>query len=134
MSPTDDLSQMLHALEDVFASEGRPGGDEAAVALKEVTDNPFDLPPAKSLDTVECASDALKAGGHAAAPSILAELPSIDWHHSGLEDGRIRADIALSMATAELIVPNGMIFHPTVRVGLFMQVLEIGRASCRERV
>jgi dimethlysulfoniopropionate lyase len=125
MSDNRHFSQMLRALETVFTDEGRPGGDEAARALASVADHPFDLPPACSLDIVEQGEMALRTGGHPAAPAILAALPLIDWHHSGLADGRIRAEIARAMATTELIGPDGMIFHPTVRVGLFMQIANL---------
>jgi len=125
MSANDNFAKMLHALEKVFADENRPGGDEAAKALSEVASNPFDLPPPHSLDIVDTAKDPLRTGGHAAASAILASWPLIDWHHSGLDDGRIRPEIALSMATTELIGPDGMIFHPTVRAGLFMQIADL---------
>lgn len=122
MSANVEFARMLHALRKVFSGENRPGGDETARALNEVAANPFDLPPPHSLDITDVAKDALRSGGHEAAPTILASWPLIDWHHSGLDDGRIRPEIAHSMATTELIGPNGMIFHPTVRVGLFMQI------------
>ncbi len=125
MSANDDFAQMLRALASVFSSENHPGGDEAARALGEVVSNPFDLPPPHSLDITNTARDALRTGEHEAAPAILASWSLIDWHHSGLDDGRIRPEIALSMATTELIGPNGMIFHPTVRAGLFMQVASL---------
>jgi dimethlysulfoniopropionate lyase len=125
MSDNHHFIQMLRALETLFADEGRASGDEAAVALADIADQPFDLPAAHGLDIVEQGTMALQTGGHPAAPAILAALPLIDWHHSGLADGRIRVDIARSMATTELIGPNGMIFHPTVRVGLFMQIADL---------
>jgi hypothetical protein len=125
MSANDNFTQMLRALEQVFSQENRPGGDETARALSEVAGNPFDLRPPHSLDITDNARDALRTGGHEAASAILASWPLIDWHHSGLEDGRIRPEIALSMATTELIGPNGMIFHPTVRAGLFMQIADL---------
>ncbi len=133
MSDNHHFSQMLRALETLFANEDRPGGLEAARALASVADRPFDLPPACNLDIVEHGATALRAGGHPAAPAILAALPLIDWHHSGLADGRIRPDIAHSMATTELIGPDGMIFHPSVRVGLFMQVANLNYVTRTHR-
>jgi dimethlysulfoniopropionate lyase len=122
MAIRSDFIEFLRALEAVFAAEGRPGGDEAARALGEVLMTRFGLPPPNPLDIVGDVTEALRSGNHPAVPATLAAWPLIDWHHSGLADGRIRPEIALSMATAELIGPNGMIFHPSVRVGLFMQV------------
>jgi mannose-6-phosphate isomerase-like protein (cupin superfamily) len=125
MSPETEFRQMLRALEKIFAAEGNPGGDEAAAALSGVLASPFDLPPPCNLEIIEAGATALETGGHTAAPAILAALPLIDWHHSGLADGRIRAEIAMAMATTELIGPDGMIFHPTVRAGLFMQIANL---------
>jgi len=122
MSPTNSFARMLRALEQVFSGEDRPGGDEAAAALNEIVASPFVLPSSNHLGIVDQGAAALRTGGHPAASEILTALPLVDWHHSGLEDGRIRPDIAMSMATVELIGRDGMIFHPTVRVGLFMQI------------
>jgi len=125
MSANNDFAQMLRALAQLFSEEGRPGGDEAAAALSQILASPFDLPSPHNLDIVETGAGALRSGGHSAAPAVLSALPLIDWHHSGLDDGRIRPEIALSMATTELMGPDGMIFHPTVRAGLFMQIADL---------
>lgn len=125
MASNVEFTQMLGVLETIFSNENRPGGDEAAHALRHVIDTPFTLPPGHLLDITEVGAQMLRASGQAAARDVLASWRFIDWHHSGLDDGRIRPEIALSMATTELIGPDGMIFHPTVRVGLFMQLPEL---------
>ncbi len=117
-----EFIRLLRALEMIFSAEERPGGDAAAAALRQVRNDGFELPAPRLLAITDTGAAALRAGGHTAAPAILAAWPLIDWHHSGLADGRIRPEIALAMATAEVIGPDGMIFHPSVRVGLFMQV------------
>lgn len=121
MHAEKNFTELIRALKTIFADEGRAGGDEAAAALSDVLADPQTLPPANRVDVVDHAAMALKASDHAAAPAVLSALPLIDWHYSGLADGRIRPEIALLMATSELIGPNGMLFHPSVRVGLFMQ-------------
>ncbi len=120
--PSDsEFSDMLRALARLFAGENRPGGDEAAIALNELSARVLDLSRPRIPQVVADGAQALRAGGHRIASATLPALPLIDWHHPGLESGRIRPDIALAMATAELIGPDGMVFHPRVRVGLFIQ-------------
>ena len=125
MTSNPDFVTMLRALATLFSDENRPGGDEAAKALRDIIAEPFDLPPPCPLDIVAKGVDALQAGGHRTAPLILPALPLLDWHYSGLADGRIRPEIAMSMATSELIGPDGMIYHPTARVGIFMQMSDL---------
>lgn len=56
---------------------------------------------------------------------VRAAFDLMDWHYSGLSDGRIRPEIALRMMTTEVIGPDGMFDHPTVRIGLFAQSADV---------
>ena len=122
MSTNQEFVAMLHALERVFRDENRPGGDMAADALRAARRGPVDLVLPRRLEIAEIGMDLIRKDDHPAAAAILAAFPLIDWHHSGLENGKIRPEIARSMATSELIGPDGMIFDPDVRVGLFVQM------------
>ena len=125
LSDTDDFAALLAGLADLYAAEGRPGGDEAATALRSVMSRPFTLPPALALDISGICVDALKLRPHPLAATALSALPLLRWRHSGLESGMIRRDIALNLAGVELIGPDGMVHHATVRVGLFMQTARL---------
>ncbi len=121
MSDREIFAALLSGLADLFAVENRPGGDAAASALRDLISRPFSLPPAQALDNTGSCADALNIRPHPIAATVLAALPLICWRHFGLENGRVPRDIALRMATSELIGPDGMLPHDTVRVGLFMQ-------------
>ncbi len=125
LSDTDAFAALLAGLADLYGAEGRPGGDEAATALRDVMSRPFTLPPPQVLDISGICADALKIRPHPLAATALAALPLLRWRHSGLESGMIRRDIALNLAGAELIGPDGMLHHATVRVGLFMQTARL---------
>lgn len=114
------FGRMLLALGDIFAEEGRPGGREAADALRAAARREVrrQVPPHP---LVPRCKEALAMGTHPAAQSVIDAMPYIAWHYSGLEDGRIPPAISRSLVTAELIGPTGHVYHPTVKAGLFMQ-------------
>jgi hypothetical protein len=112
---------VLADLADLFDAENHIGGHEAAQALRVITGKVHTpLSPAHQVlsTTIETA---LSLNPLPIAEKINKVMPLIDWHHSGMSDGRIRPEISDHMATAELIGPDGMIFCETVRVGLFAQ-------------
>ncbi len=121
MSDTGSFAEFLAALAPLFAAESRPGGDAAARALREIaaTDPPL---PATHPDVDLTLLDQLN---EVPISSILApmlpQLTHLNWHYSGLSDGRIREDIARHMLTVEMIGPTGMIPHKELRIGLFFQ-------------
>jgi hypothetical protein len=113
--------QMLDDLALLFDVEKSLGGDAAANALRSITSKSH-LPLPKGHDLMpDVEQAALDIDPLPICEHIDMAMPLIDWHYSGLADGRINEDIATKIATAELIGPNGMIYHETVRVGLFMQ-------------
>lgn len=116
-----EFAGLLTVLAGLFAAEGRPGGDAAARALRDAATALPDLPVQPDPPLLPACMAALNHAPHRAAEQVAAALPRIRWHYSGLEDGRIREDIARAMMTTELIGPDGMVAHPTVRAGLFMQ-------------
>jgi hypothetical protein len=58
---------------------------------------------------------------HAACGKLIPVFSLLNWHHSGLESGQIRAEISLQMLTCELVGPEGLVFDESCRVGLFAQ-------------
>ncbi len=111
---------MLASLAGLYAAEGRPGGEETARAIVASLSQPTHV-PTRTNPLTAVAEQALAIHPHPLADLIHPALPLIDWHHSGYDDGRIRPDISLKMLTAQLVGPDGMFFHPTVSMGLFVQ-------------
>ena len=116
---------VLADLADLFDAEKRIGGHETAQELRAIcskTHTP--LFPAHQVLT-KTIQTALSINPTPITEKISKVMPLIDWHHSGLKDGRIRPEIANHLATTELIGPDGMIFCETLRVGLFAQSANI---------
>lgn len=113
--------QMLAALAALFAAENRPGGTEVAMAVSGALLGPLNLRKTRNPQLSGLAETVLASSPHPVARLIVPALPYVHWHFAGLDDGRIRPDIAKRMLTAELIGPDGVIFDATVRMGLFLQ-------------
>ena len=114
--------RLAAALADAFDGEGRPGGDEASEALREVLVRA--PPPAAIPDpAVRSAAEAALAlpGALAIAPVVAAACGTIAWRPFGAGVERK----PFSLGTVELIGPTGMAEHPRVRVGLFLQAPEV---------
>jgi gentisate 1,2-dioxygenase len=116
-----DLSNLFSTLASLYEREGRDGANEAVTALKKATTSDHSFSEVDETPFLEEFETAFATNPAPEAIAVQDVLPLIKWHYAGLEDGRIRPEIARHMLTAELLGPDGMIFHPTVRVGLFMQ-------------
>ena len=132
-----NLQALLGAMADLYAGEGRAGGDAAAMALREAcgsaqsairTDS--SRPSTDKVAEMVCAAEkwSEKSGATPSKTPPLAIMPhlrtvmtQLDWYYFGLDDALIDADTAAQMATVELVGPDGMFFNPTLRVGVFMQ-------------
>lgn len=113
------------AISDLYAAEGRPGGDATASALRQAATTLSRPGPSLAPPYVDQLKEALIGSSHPIAPLIADALPFIRWQHAGLSDGRIRAEVAVQMLTAEIIGPTGMIPCATLRAGLFMQARNV---------
>ncbi len=112
---------VLADLADLFDGEDHIGGHEAARELRAITKRVHTpLLPAHQVLTKTIQS-ALSISPLPIAAKIAKAMPLIDWHSSGMVDGRIRSEISDHMATAELVGPDGMIYSEHLRVGLFVQ-------------
>lgn len=124
---TQPVAELLFGLARLYETEPRPGGKEAAQALTGCAEKLRAQPALPEAPADPFAGFATACAGLLAEtflpiiPLINAALPAIRWVFAGLDDGRIRPEIARRMLTAELIGPDGLVFHPGVRVGLFMQ-------------
>ncbi|MEM7745221.1 MAG: dimethylsulfonioproprionate lyase family protein [Pseudomonadota bacterium] len=123
MSPA--LTLLIDALADVFETEESPDGRTVAEALRDhrTACPAFDLRVLDMIDETQhlCLSrGAMPAAGY--ADTIWAMLP---WYHPGLDSGNITATVARQMLTCELLGPDGLIFCPDLRVGLFVQAGDV---------
>jgi len=112
---------VLADLADLFDAENRIGGHETAQELRAICSKVHTpLLPAHQIltDTIKTA---LSINPLPVAAKIAKVMPLIDWHSSGMVDGRVRPEISNHMATAELVGPDGMIYSEHLRVGLFVQ-------------
>ena len=113
--------ELLRFLAQLYAAEGRPGGDEAAAALQSaVAHFPRRLPePYNYMPGM--AETALSLGPHPKAGVVAAALPLVRWFHVTDAMQSIGAEMGGKMLVSELLGPDGMIRHAKVRVGLFVQ-------------
>jgi mannose-6-phosphate isomerase-like protein (cupin superfamily) len=127
----NDLSALLRCLADLYASDPSPAGLECARALRDAGDRAPVLetsrphPLARDLDAVAT------RGPLPQLRPFRDLLPFLDWQHAGLENGRIRAEISIRMLTVELIGPDGLVFDPALRAGLFYQGPHLDYATRR---
>lgn len=124
MRPQDALREVLLGLQTLFANEGRPGGTQAALAIGAALDQLPEVPMLLGR-TMPGPEGLLDVGaGPPADPVAIAALaagPLIPWYHAGLDDGKIPAEVATRMLTAELLGPDGLLPNPALRLGLFYQ-------------
>lgn len=115
------LAELLEDLAVLFAKEGREGGDAASEALLQAAKNVDPL----LADRPNPYEAELRAGlsltPEPIVGKILAAMPYIRWGASDLRDGRIPDDLAENMPMCELVGPDGMFHHDTVRTGLWLQ-------------
>ncbi|MEM9107842.1 MAG: dimethylsulfonioproprionate lyase family protein [Pseudomonadota bacterium] len=112
---------LLHWLGLLYAAEGRPGGDAAAKALVEAAAQVPDPLPQPYNYLPGMAEAALSHNPHGCADVVVAALPLIRWFHVTDSMQSIGADVGSKMLVTELLGPDGMVHHDTIRVGLFVQ-------------
>ena len=121
---SDFYSDFFRFLAPLFQSEYRAGGDAAANALMmaaNMPSAPSKLDAAKNPMPATLCQDVLTRGPLPDLVRFSHVLSTLNWHCAGLEDGRIRPEIAHHMYTAELIGPDGLVFNPDLRAGVFLQ-------------
>jgi len=120
MTSPNQLSPLLTALADLFATENRPGGDENARALRACAALATDLPRTGPGPLAAHLHTALSGDPHPISPLVRQAAPWLVWTYSEL-GGRIRSDIARGMMQVELLGPDGMFPDRNVRAGLWVQ-------------
>ncbi len=120
----NNLSPLLSALAELFASENRPGGTEAAATLRDCAALSTQLPEAPAGPLDHHLTKMLAGDPHALSPLIRDAEPWLVWIFSELK-GRIRSEIASGMMQCELAGPDGIFKRPNIRVGLWVQAPDL---------
>ena len=116
--------RLLLALADIYAGEGRPGGDQAAAAYRRAADDLPVLrphPPYRLDDAIRTASE---DAAHPAARAAREAHPVLRWSATGILDEHIPTAVSDVFAVVSLIGPGAMVEAEGVRAGLFMQVAD----------
>jgi hypothetical protein len=111
-------------------AEGRAGGYECAQALALVLQqDPEPAPPAIPQGLADLPHKALGRARTPIAQAVRNATPYLDWQFYGLESGKVRAEIARGILSAEIVGPDATFHHPGVRFGLFVQAPGIAYAT-----
>ena len=112
------LNDLLVALADAFAREGRSGGDQASAALRTACDKPWH-PAQASADPGALLALCCKLQGATPLAELIHECRNfIDWTH--WEGEGLRDNVSANLFSAELVGPDGHVAAPGVRVGLLV--------------
>ena len=116
----EPLKKLYLALAEIFDSEGRKGGAQAAEALINAS-HKIKQPKKFANPFADEVNSSLNFQSHILNNLVSKASPYIKWGSSDLREGRIPDDLANRMPMAELVGPDGMFFNETVRVGLWLQ-------------
>lgn len=115
------FAALLMALSDVYAAEGRPGGDRIAEAYARAAETmaepPLATPYLRDADIRAAYGD----GDHPAARAAKAAHGLLPWTATGIPDALIPDDVSDMFAVAALLGPGALVEVPDLRGGLFMQ-------------
>ncbi|MDU8928975.1 dimethylsulfonioproprionate lyase family protein [Alisedimentitalea sp. MJ-SS2] len=112
------LSSLMMFLAGLYAGEHRKGAHDASCALIKAATTPMPLP---LNDMPQLALDALAIDAHPGHEVIARALPHLHWTDASGAIAGLKPDWAAGMLVNELIGPTGQFYHPTVRVGLYVQ-------------
>ncbi len=124
MRHASPLSTLLTALAGLYAAENRAGGDQAGRALLQAAARTKGLQKAQPGPLDAQLHALLENDPHPLSSLIRAAAPWLVWQFSDL-GGRIRDSIASGMMQTELVGPDGLIFDPALRVGLWVQAPQL---------
>ena len=116
----EPLKNLYLALAEIFNSEGREGGAQAAEALINAS-HKIKQPEKYTNPFLHEVNSSLNFQAHILNTLVSKASPYIKWGGSDLREGRIPDDLANRMPMTELVGPDGMFFNETVRVGLWLQ-------------
>lgn len=114
------LSELLAAFQQLYANDGSEAGLLTAQEIGRVLASGARLGPGAD-PTGGAWTNAFAQPGALLEDLMCAATPVIPWVHAGLDDGKIPAEAARRMLTAELIGPDGPLYSDRVRLGLFWQ-------------
>lgn len=116
------LTALIDALAELYAAEGRPGGDEVAAALRRHRNDTPSKVEVQHLDDAPFRAVCAGPGGLDAARAVLAVWDQLGWRYPGLDKGMIPEPIAKRMISCEFLGPEGTLRCDTCRVGFFGQL------------
>lgn len=132
MTQYADFYKLLSELADLFEQDPRAGGHDVAFELHKIGGG-IHMPLPRGHDAIpDVIAAALACNALPIADKIVPLMHQIDWHHTGHADGRVRPEIAEQMATAELVGPDGMVFHEKFRAGLFVQSANVNYVTRKQ--
>nr|WP_253913445.1 dimethylsulfonioproprionate lyase family protein [Pseudoruegeria sp. HB172150] len=112
------FNELLGGLAEVFAKEGRPGGEQASAALRRAQSGRYRRAASNSdPGTVLDAAVALP-GALPLAEQVLGVRNLLDWT-SWAGEG-LAPEVSANLFTAELVGPDGHVAEKEVRVGLLV--------------
>ncbi|MFK7942948.1 MAG: dimethylsulfonioproprionate lyase family protein [Paracoccaceae bacterium] len=123
------LRALVDALADLYAAEGRPGGAEAAAALRDHRNDPLREPDHLSRPDRSMQTFCDKSEPHPIAHMVSAIWDRLPWYHPGLEEGSIPDEIATTMMSCQILGPKGLLYSDSCKVGLFGQSAGVDYAT-----
>lgn len=121
---TERFRALLAALADVFAAEGRAGGDAAAAAYRAASRTalaPPRRPPYKLDATIREAS---AGAAHPAARAAAAAHAVLPWTATGILEEEIPTTVSDVFAVASLAGPDAPVHAEGIRSGIYVQSAE----------
>ena len=112
----EPLKNLYLALAEIFDSEGREGGVQAAQALINAS-HKIKQPEKYTNSFLHEVNSSLNFQAHILNKLVLKASPYIKWGGSDLREGRIPDDLANRMPMTELVGPDCMFFNENVRFG-----------------
>ncbi len=121
MNSAEAIGKLLVFMAEQFDHESTDGGSEASLALR----NAATLPDLEFATTTCPKPDLIQSAvSHKAIDGInalLNALPFLEWFDPSEAFANMASDKSSGMMPVEVLGPDGMIDHPTIRIGLYVQ-------------
>jgi len=122
MQGEDELKALLMLLSSVYANEGRAAGKAASAALVQAANDAGGFGELAEIPVPDVAITALAIDPHPEAKTIEAGLKFVRWFEPDKSIDNLSQEKGAQMRAAELLGPNGQFYHPSLRVGLYVQL------------
>jgi quercetin dioxygenase-like cupin family protein len=114
-------SKLLSEMARLFCAEDTPDAIQTAKVLRAAAKDP-PPPPAQPFRLDARIRTILRQATHPVSVLIRDALPLLQWEATSILDAQIPGDVSQVFAVVALIGPGGLIDHPRLRAGLFVQV------------